>query len=117
MGFLFLWKKGDGHVMNNKVTRPKWQKRGCMLACFLILAAMPMTVLASSNEITSKINSLTDLLINIFAAVGVAILAFGFFEFASALQAHDPSQQMTGLKRIIAGLMVISIKLVVDMLK
>ncbi len=68
--------------------------------------AMMITRNAGASSVVSQINSLSSFVLSIIQAAGVIITAWGIFEFANGYQSHDGTQQTTGLKRVIAGLIM-----------
>lgn len=71
----------------------------------------------ASGAITTKINSLYDLVVGIIGAAGAIILAWGVFEFATAYQHHDSSQQTQALKKVVAGILCCSAGVIIGLLK
>ena len=87
---------------------------------------LPMTLMmlihtvnmAGAQEAVSKINSLSELFMNILSAMGVMILGYGIFNLAAfGLNSHDPSQMTQGIKSVVAGLLVIMAPQIVHFLK
>lgn len=87
---------------------------------------LPMTLMmlihtvnmAGAQEAVSKINSLSELFMNILSAMGVMILGYGIFNLAAfGLNSHDPSQMTQGIKSVVAGLLVIMAPQIVNFLK
>lgn len=87
---------------------------------------LPMTLMmlihtvnmAGAQEAVSKINSLSELFMNILSAMGVMILGCGIFNLAAfGLNSHDPSQMTQGIKSVVAGLLVIMAPQIVNFLK
>lgn len=78
------------------------------------LSSLPVQ---AAQEVTAKINSLYELVLNIITAAGVIVLAWGIFEFATAYQQHDTSQQTMSLKKVISGLLMIGAPTIINLLK
>lgn len=87
-----------------------------LLGVFLLfcLALLPAQ---AAEEVTAKINSLYELVLNIITAAGVIVLAWGIFEFATAYQQHDTSQQTMSLKKVISGFIMIAAPTIINLLK
>lgn len=86
-----------------------------VLLSFLFILLLPVTACASS-QITGKIDNLYKLVVDIIKAAGAIVLAWGVFEFASAYQSHDTSQQTTSLKKIVSGLIMVFASTVIGLL-
>ena len=80
----------------------------------VLLSSLPVQ---AAQEVTAKINSLYELVLNIITAAGVIVLAWGIFEFATAYQQHDTSQQTMSLKKVISGLLMIGAPTIINLLK
>lgn len=73
-------------------------------------------IYASAETVTNPINKLAGLMTSIIAAVGAIILAKNIFDFASAYQNQDSAGTSMALKGIVAGLLMISIKVVIEIM-
>lgn len=71
---------------------------------------------ADSSAVTNPINNLADLMTSIIAAAGAIILAKNIFDFASAYQNQDSAGTSMALKGIVAGLLMISVKVVISIM-
>lgn len=71
---------------------------------------------ADSSAVTNPINNLADLMTSVIAAAGAIILAKNIFDFAYAYQNQDTAGTAMALKGIIAGLLMISIKVVISIM-
>lgn len=81
-------------------------------------AALQLTAQTqAASAVVSKINSLNTLVVNIITACGVIVLAWGIFEFASAYQSHDTSQQTMSLKKVVSGILMVAAPTIIAMLK
>ena len=60
-----------------------------------------------ANEVATKIESLSDFLLQIVQAAGVIVILFGIFSFGAGWLAHDSSQQFQGVRVIIGGLIML----------
>ena len=96
-----------------KNTNHDRRKAGILL--FLLLLSIPINVFATS-EVVSRINSLQSLVMGIITAAGAIVLAWGVFDFAAGYQAHATSQPTQSLKKVVAGILMLLAKSVVDML-
>lgn len=90
--------------------------RRTLLCAQILFFTNSMRVFAS-EQITSGINSLTDLVFSIIAGIGAVFLGLGIFDFAASLSSHDSSQQKQGLARIASGLLMIFVKVLVSLLR
>lgn len=96
-------------------------KRGLLAvestACTVALSA---NVFAGKNKDLSKVTgglkTLEDLVLAIVGGVGVIILAWGLVDFGTAVASHETSQQMQGIKKAIAGLVVIAVPTLIKIL-
>ena len=89
-----------------------------------ITAAMMMLMTAylsmnsmAAEAVTSKINSLYDIVLGIITAAGVIVLAWGIFEFASAYQSRDTAQQTDSLKKVVSGIIMVAAPTIINLLK
>ncbi len=96
-------------------------KRKILLLAVRGMAAAPFVVMtictnAQASEVISQINSLSSFVLDIIKAAGVMVTAWGVFEFANGYQSHDGTQQTSGLKRIISGLIMFGASTLMSML-
>ena len=92
-----------------------------MVLTLIILASLgvmlfPQAALAA-DVVTGKIDSLNNLIMAIIAGIGVIFLAWGIFNFATALQSHDTPQQTAAIPKIVGGFICIGISAIVNALK
>lgn len=92
----------------------KWNKIQIFLMTLLFM--MPIRVCAA-EEVTGKINALNEIVLSIVTAAGVIVLAWGIFEFATAYQSHDTSQQTMSLKKVISGILMVGAPTIINLLK
>lgn len=71
---------------------------------------------AATNEIVSKINNIYSLVLAIISAIGMIALVWGIFDFATAWQQHDSSQLTQGMRKIVAGLLMVCAGTVIGLL-
>lgn len=80
-----------------------------MIAGILVLNFCPAVyATGSSGDITGKIDALKDLVLGIIQSAGAIVLLWGIFEFASAYQSHDTTQQTASLKKVISGILMVA---------
>lgn len=82
------------------------------VAMFAAQAALPMLTYASqvtadSTGVVAKLQTIVNLVLAIIQVIGIAVTAWGVFDFASGYQSHDGTTQTNGLKRIVAGLIMV----------
>lgn len=95
----------------------KKQKRNrAWMFCMLLLLMMPVQA-GAAEVVTSKINALNEIVLSIVTAAGVIVLAWGIFEFATAYQSHDTSQQTMSLKKVISGILMVGAPTIINLLK
>lgn len=100
----------------NNMNKPDRRIMQCtVFIVMFVMLLLPMPVYAA--EVTSKLNSLYDLVLNIVTGAGVIVLAWGVFEFAMAYQSHDSAQQTMSLKKVVAGIIMVGAPQIVSMLK
>ena len=85
-----------------------------MGALFSVMAAARVQATA---VVTQKLGSLNDLVLGIVTAAGVIVLAWGIFEFATAYQSHDTSQQTMSLKKVVSGIIMVTAPQIINLLK
>lgn len=88
-----------------------------MTTVLLLVFLSPAYVYAADVAIATKLNSLYTLVLNIVTAAGVIVLAWGIFEFASAYQNYDTSQQTASLKKIVSGLLMVGAPQIIALLQ
>ena len=93
--------------------KSKWRKKQLLLG---LLLTLPMHALAA-EAVTSKINALNEIVLSIVTAAGVIVLAWGIFEFATAYQSHDTSQQTMSLKKVVSGILMVGAPTIINLLK
>ena len=70
-----------------------------------------------ANEVATKIENLSDFLLQIVQAAGVIVILFGIFCFGAGWLAHDSSQQFQGVRVIIGGLIMLCASALLSLLK
>ena len=80
----------------------------CMAVMLLIcMTCYTIPVFASSAIITSKFNTLKDIVAGVVTAIGAIVVLWGIFEFGNAMQTQDGGAQSQALKRIGGGLVMV----------
>ena len=95
--------------------RRKTLFRAVMLT--LTMSVLTAGTAAASSVVTAKLGSLNDLVLGIVTAAGVIVLAWGIFEFATAYQSHDTSQQTMSLKKVVSGIIMVAAPQIIALLK
>ena len=72
---------------------------------------------SATAVVTQKLGSLNELVLGIVTAAGVIVLAWGIFEFATAYQSHDTSQQTMSLKKVVSGIIMVTAPQIINLLK
>jgi len=105
--------------MSGKISEkiyPKWSK--AKLAVLIIIGVLSyVQPVYATDAVTAKINNIYTLVVGIIGAAGAIILAWGVFEFATAYQHHDSSQQTMALKKVVAGILCCSASALIALLK
>lgn len=92
-------------------------KKAVIIFMTLLLVFNTVNIVCAQEAVT-KINSLSELFMNILSAMGVMILGYGVFNLAAfGLSSHDPSQMTQGIKSVVAGIIVIGAPQIVNFLK
>jgi hypothetical protein len=107
--------------MKMKKTLVKNTKR----AFVLFVGAMAMLSMASAGAVcatdassaTAPLDRLTDILFSVVASIGIIALIFGIVQLALAFKGHDPQQKMQAVLSIVGGILLISIKAIVIIIK
>ena len=96
--------------MRSKKDLKKRQKflTALMLVGILVMNTCPAVYAEGSGDITGKIDALKDLVLGIVQSAGAIVLLWGIFEFASAYQSHDTTQQTASLKKVISGILMVA---------
>ena len=68
------------------------------------------------SAVTDGIETLKTLVLSAIGGVGVIFLAWGLMDFGTAYSAHDSSQQMQGIKKVIGGLIIIAVPTLIGIL-
>ena len=68
------------------------------------------------KSVTDGIDTLKNLVLAAIGGVGVIFLAWGLMDFGTAYSAHDSSQQMQGIKKVIGGLIIIAVPALIKIL-
>ena len=69
------------------------------------------------GNVTKGLSTLESLVLAIVGGVGVIFLAWGLVDFGTAVASHETSQQMQGVKKAVAGLVIIAIPTLISILK
>lgn len=107
------------NMIKSGVKKLKEHRR--MLTCAISYGMMQANEMicyasASSNKVTTGLNSLKTLIISIIGIVGLIYLAKSIMEFASAYQQSDSSGMNSAAKGIAGGLMMAGISTVMAIL-
>ncbi len=70
---------------------------------------------ADISEVTDGMDIFKDLTLAFVGGIGVIFLALGVLDFATALSAHDTSQQMQGIKKATAGIIIIAVPVIIKL--
>lgn len=100
------------------LNKAKYERRMQLLKTALIFGVCLMALtpnVCASATITGKIDNLKDLVLGIIQSAGAIVLLWGIFEFASAYQAHDTTQQTASLKKVISGILMVGAGTVVTL--
>lgn len=81
------------------------------------LSALFAQTVSATAVVTQKLGSLNELVLGIVTAAGVIVLAWGIFEFATAYQSHDTSQQTMSLKKVVSGIIMVTAPQIINLLK
>jgi len=121
----FLLRKEERYMkrllnkMSGKISEkiyPKWSK--AKIAVLIIIGVLSyVQPVYAADAVTAKINNIYTLVVGIIGALGAIILAWGVFEFATAYQHHDSSQQTMALKKVVAGILCCSASALIALLK
>ena len=83
----------------------------------MAMAMLYASTASATAVVTQKIGSLNELVLGIVTAAGVIVLAWGIFEFATAYQSHDTSQQTMSLKKVVSGIIMVTAPQIINLLK
>lgn len=98
-------------------TATKYALAKLFVTVLMSASTFSMPAYAAAAQVTGKINVIYDIVIAIVQAAGAVVLAWGIFEFATAYQSHDSSQQTQSLKRVVAGILMVMAGIIVNALK
>lgn len=70
---------------------------------------------ADISEVTGGIDILKDIALAVVCGIGVIFLAFGVVDFATSFSAHDTSQQMQGIKKATAGIIMVAVPVIIKL--
>ena len=90
-------------------------KRGAILG--MVLTMLYASTASATAVVTQKLGALNELVLGIVTAAGVIVLAWGIFEFATAYQSHDTSQQTMSLKKVVSGIIMVTAPQIINLLK
>lgn len=108
--------KRTENVKKGKTAR-KYDLAKLFVTVLMSASTFSMPAYAAATQVTGKINVIYDIVIAIVQAAGAVVLAWGIFEFATAYQSHDSSQQTQSLKRVVAGILMVMAGIIVNALK
>ena len=83
----------------------------------MMMAVLYAQTASATAVVVQKLGSLNDLVLGIVTAAGVIVLAWGIFEFATAYQSHDTSQQTMSLKKVVSGIIMVTAPQIIALLK
>lgn len=90
-----------------------------VIETLFLVVALSVPVLAKKGDISSVtggLSTLKSLVLAIVGGVGVIFLAWGLLDFGTAVASHETSQQMQGIKKAVAGLVIIAIPALIAIL-
>lgn len=99
------------------VSNTKGKKIYSMIIMIICLGLFYVTPVFAADAVTAKIGNIESLVSGIITAAGAIVLLWGVFEFASAYQSHDTSQQTQSLKKVVSGLIMVAAPTIVGLLK
>lgn len=104
--------------MKSRIEKNRKVVNGIFMAGIVSVVSFsyPVPVLAAA-DVTTRMGMIETLVSSIITAGGSIWLLWGVFDFASAYQGHDSSQQTAGLKKIVAGILAVLAPSIVAMLK
>ena len=92
---------------------------GAFVTTQIITASNNKILAAYSNadisSVTDGINILKDIALAVVGGIGVIFLSLGVVDFATSLSAHDTSQQIQGIKKAIAGVIMIAVPVILKL--
>lgn len=84
---------------------------------FTFAVTLPVFGAKGTSQVTKGITTLTNVVLAIVGGVGVIFLAWGLVDFGTAVASHETSQQMQGVKKALAGLVIIAVPALIAILK
>lgn len=90
----------------------KLKKAFLMLQTLIAILVLNVPIMAEEvdvTEVTSGIDVLVTLVMAFIGGVGAIFLAWGLMDFGTAYAQHDASQQMQGIKKVVAGLIIVAV--------
>lgn len=99
------------------VSNTKGKKIYSMIIMIICLGLFYVVPVFAADAVTAKIGNIESLVSGIITAAGAIVLLWGIFEFASAYQSHDTSQQTQSLKKVVSGLIMVAAPTIVGLLK
>ncbi len=99
------------------VSNTKGKKIYSMIIMIICLGLFYVAPVFAADAVTAKIGNIESLVSGIITAAGAIVLLWGVFEFASAYQSHDTSQQTQSLKKVVSGLIMVAAPTIVGLLK
>ncbi len=70
---------------------------------------------ADLSEVTSGIDIIKDICLAVVGGIGFIYLVMGIVDFATTYSSHDTTQQMQGIKKVIAGIIIIAIPVIIKL--
>ena len=118
--FLMEWRRLETADFVGKEGKVREKKKKLIpkgTALGMAMAMMYASTASATAVVTQKLGSLNELVLGIVTAAGVIVLAWGIFEFATAYQSHDTSQQTMSLKKVVSGIIMVAAPQIIALLK
>lgn len=117
-------------MLQNIFSRTILDGAGLFEACMennLVRSGLKLLTVTSRNmrmfnedavaDVVTPINKLVSLVLTAFAALGIILIAFGVFNFVTALDGHDTSQKIRAGLTIAGGILLCSIRIIIGFLE
>lgn len=92
---------------NNKKLAKVFRGAGVVGVTVLVLA---LSALAAENDVTTVLNNLVTMVLDILRLVGVLACVWGVVQFAMSFSSHDPSQRISSVLFLAGGLIFAFLK-------
>lgn len=91
-------------------------KKALTFTTATVLCLLCATPVFAASEVETTMNTVVTFFFGILRIVGIGILGYSLFEFATAIKSHDGAQRAQSILGIAAGLIIVFIREILELI-